>query len=204
MGESNEVGIVIEGKSSLALLDTGSMVSTVSQSLVSELNLNIQPLNQLLRVENAGGHQLQYLGFIEASTYFPDLTVGSVDVLFLVVPDTKFHAKVPVIIGTNVLRSGISEGHSGDIPSPWRLAFQSLANQLKLDSFSGSLGQVKSTKAVVIPAEGRIMVNGLTCASATACMRMTVVSEEPGNSRLPCGLLLTPGLLHLEPGKSSS
>ena len=46
----------------IALLDTGSMVSTMSASLSESLDLNVQPLEHLLTVEGAGGHKLSYLG----------------------------------------------------------------------------------------------------------------------------------------------
>ena len=49
----------------IALLDTGSMVGTMSASLSESFNLKIQPLHHLLTVEGAGRHKLSYLGYVE-------------------------------------------------------------------------------------------------------------------------------------------
>ena len=75
VGESNEVELSIENTPCRALLDTGSMVSTLSHSFCKRLQLAINPLHDLIRVEGAGGHQLQYLGYVEASATFPDIGV---------------------------------------------------------------------------------------------------------------------------------
>ena len=57
------------------------------------------------------------------------------------------------------------------------------------------LGQVKTTKAVTIPAGSRAMIDGLTCAASATCMKISVL-ETPG------GLILTLGLRFLKPASS--
>ena len=53
-----------------ALLDTGSMVSTLCASLCQHLRLTVQPLDHLLTVQGAGGHKVPYNGrFKEDSTW---------------------------------------------------------------------------------------------------------------------------------------
>ena len=67
-------------------------------------DIKLQPLTEILHVECADGQILPYLGFIEA-----DLTVKGIPksenqpCLFLIVPDTAYSARIPVILGTNVL-----------------------------------------------------------------------------------------------------
>ena len=60
VGKANEVPAVVNGRDVLVLLDTGSMVSTISTSLCAQLCLDVQPLEDILTVEGAGGHKLPY------------------------------------------------------------------------------------------------------------------------------------------------
>ena len=57
-------------------------------------------------------HHIQYLGYVKSSITLPELnTIFAV--LFLVVPDTMYHERVPVLIGT-VLSAGFSESVGSD------------------------------------------------------------------------------------------
>ena len=48
-----------------ALLDTGSMVSTIAERFVPKLKFYVKPFGDLIRVEGAGGHSIQYSGYVE-------------------------------------------------------------------------------------------------------------------------------------------
>ena len=74
------------------------MVSTISESLVSKLKLQVKALDDLIRIEGVGGHNIQYLGYVEAEIKFADLPVASTCALFLVVSDTVYHNSVPVLV----------------------------------------------------------------------------------------------------------
>ena len=91
----------MNGRDVLVLLDTGSMVSTISTSFWSQLCFDVQPLEDILTVEGAGRHKLPYSGFTEVEVSFKGLS-SPMDALMLVVPDTPYHEHVPVLIGTNV------------------------------------------------------------------------------------------------------
>ncbi len=195
---------VLDGRTCTALLDTGSMVSTISAGLAQELQLEVAPLEGLLRVEGAGGHSLQYLGYVEARTELPGF--APLDALFLVMPDTAYHGRVPVLLGTNVLSPMMlsADGtEEKDVPLACRLTYQSLVQQQKIDGKTGSVGSVRTTKRVVVPPDSKVMVRGITRAAAGACMRMRVLVDEPQAERLPGGLVVSPGLLHLSSGKSA-
>jgi hypothetical protein len=73
VGRATETDAIFEGKSCSALLDTGSMISTVSKSWCEKQKLQIQPLDGLLKVEGVGGQKLGYLGYAEASIDFPEI-----------------------------------------------------------------------------------------------------------------------------------
>ena len=121
VGSSNEAGIEVEGIKCNALINTGSMVSTISHSFSLKTKLIVYPLQDLIHVEGAWGQHIQYLGYVKSSITLPELNT-IFDVLFLVVPDTMYHERVPVLIGTNVLSAGFSEsvGSEERLSSPWR------------------------------------------------------------------------------------
>lgn len=151
MGDSNEVDVELGGKTCRALMDTGSMISSVAESLVEELGLQVQPLDGLLRVQAAGGQFLQYLGYVEVGVSFPDLGESIMDALLLVVPDTSYHSQVPVLVGTNLMTDDffdtlLNKDAPRDLPVAWRNVSLAKKNQRKWEAHSGRLGVVKTTK----------------------------------------------------------
>lgn len=94
----------MEGISCLALLDTGSQVTTLSDSFYSQ-HLTHIPLTdccQLLHIEGAGGDSIPYAGYFCGSVKIDG--APAIDVPILVVKTTNYHNKVPCLVGTNVLR----------------------------------------------------------------------------------------------------
>ena len=51
----------------MALLDTGSMVSTMAESVCTFLDLTVQTMDSLLSIEGAGSHKVPYLGLVEVA-----------------------------------------------------------------------------------------------------------------------------------------
>ena len=103
VGRANEVPLIVCGKEVSALLDTGSVVSTMVVSLCTSLDLTVQPLDNVLSIEGAGGHKVPYLGLVEVTIQSPEISLGEFPVLMLVVPDTEYHKRVPVLLGTKIL-----------------------------------------------------------------------------------------------------
>ncbi len=74
-------------------------------------HLPLYPLDDLCTLTGAGGHRLHYSGYVEVSFCFPlghespSFDLASKAFPLLVVPDTRYSADVPVLIGTNVLQS---------------------------------------------------------------------------------------------------
>lgn len=105
IGAKYTASVLIDGQVSTCLLDTGSQVTTVSQSFY-ENNLSkfdIHPLTELLEIEAANGQTVPYSGFIEVDITFPKDCFGSeitVSTFALVVPDIQSNA---LLIGTNTL-----------------------------------------------------------------------------------------------------
>ncbi len=65
VGSSNEVDVIVGEDQVSALLDSGSMISTISESLTAKLGLDVHPVQEQLSVEGVGGYKLDYLGYVE-------------------------------------------------------------------------------------------------------------------------------------------
>ena len=106
IGSSNEAAITIEDTETIALIDTGSCVSTITDTFYKQ-HLNdteLQPVNGLLKIECADGNSLPYDGFIEASIQVKGIPMEHTQhCIFLIVPESTYSKKVPVLIGTNII-----------------------------------------------------------------------------------------------------
>ena len=109
IGEANETEIFVCGKKVSALIDTGAMVSSMSEDFYN----TIEPkpvLHQLtefqLDVFAADGQKLPYIGYIEAEVCAPYLANSDNTILslILITQATEYRQRVPVIIGTNIIR----------------------------------------------------------------------------------------------------
>ena len=137
VGPQNESWLRIEDVRCKGLIDTGSMVTTIAESFWRQrlTGTPLRPLNDLLRVEGASGHAVQYLGYVEVCIHFEKGVAGDEQghvVLALVVADTRYNAAVPVIVGTNVIRQCHRQGQDqhGDkfwttvrVDSAWERAY---------------------------------------------------------------------------------
>lgn len=91
------------------LMDSGSQVTMVSQSFYSQ-HLSHRPLytiGNVLNIEGAAGQKVPYLGYIEIELQFPQHACGTdkcISALVLVSPDQSYNEKIPLLVGTNVLR----------------------------------------------------------------------------------------------------
>lgn len=97
----------MNGHPCLALLDTGSQVTSILEQFYWEhlSDRPMQPLKGLERVVGAAGQEVPFLGYVELSISFPRTEAGTDKVfqtLVLVVPDNQYNQHVPLILGTNV------------------------------------------------------------------------------------------------------
>ena len=132
IGKANESTIFICEQQTTALIDTGAMVSSVSQEFYDSLE-NKPELHDLtefrLDVFGADGNTLPYVGYIEAEIRIPFLPPdnNTIVVPLLVTAVTDYKVKVPVIIGTNVIRLFSDLGQSDiQVPEAWKMAFTCL------------------------------------------------------------------------------
>ncbi len=131
VGKVNEAFIAINGKKCKSLIDSGSMVSTISETFLGSLKPTpeLKAIDEfILSVTVAEGSSLPYSGYVEVSITTSFSTEPWM-VPLLVVKDTEYNRSVPVIIGTNILRyfkSNYTEETSVSKPSAWEVAFSAI------------------------------------------------------------------------------
>lgn len=163
VGTSNEADVTVAGIQTKALLDTGSCVSTISEDFYREHlpHIELQPLDGILHIECANGDSLPYTGFVNI-----DMTVSGIPLehtqhcLFLVVPRSNYSDRVPVLLGTNILkqymtrcRDDIGEKYlqNAALFTPWYLAFRCMTLREKtLKKNNNRLATVRSSEAGVV------------------------------------------------------
>ncbi|KAH3741842.1 hypothetical protein DPMN_048571 [Dreissena polymorpha] len=116
-----------------ALIDSGSMVTTISENGLKSLSEKPQiiPLDTLgLKLSTADGSLLKYCGYVEGTICVPSMSNIAFDVPILVIKDNSFNRNCPVSVGTNVIRLVrdiiVSHDSSEVIPEEWNIAIASL------------------------------------------------------------------------------
>ena len=217
VGPRCESVIDVAGVSARCLLDTGSQVSTISYSFFENHlsdQVSLENLGQIVNIEVAGGHQLPYRGFIQTEVKFHKSVTGSsepLDVIFLVVEETKFNSEVPVLLGTNVLKYclqlctdsltakyGCFNLNKIRASKSWKLVYRCLSAHVNsssnahVNSISSStlLCNIDST---LVSANSEIVIDCVTdCDSSFVGSNVLVASD---GLNLPGGLIVTPMLV---------
>jgi len=121
-------------------------------------------IDDILKVEGAGGQDIPLLGYVEADIAFPEQTSGVKDpipTIILVVPNTSFNKDVPVVIGTNCIRHCMSKCHElygksflqqGKQDLAWRVAYKCMTQQSRKYNriLKASQVRVEASKPLVI------------------------------------------------------
>ena len=211
VGKPTEADVELNGVRCRALLDTGANVSTIAQSCYNNL-FKSTPLLSLddfkLDITVAGDHKLPYLGYIEAELSVPRIGINSVSTLILVVPDTKYSSRVPILIGTNILEilkqnvkktHGLQYRQKIQLPDAWDLTFRCMAiNSKAMDRANGRLAVIKcaSQQRIVIPGNTTTTVAGWIDKPVLTSQTLGILEPMDGAS-LPEGVTVTPALVEL-------
>ena len=197
VGTSCETTLCIEGVDTTVLLDTGATVSTVVKSYYEKhfSHLPIIELNNILNVEVAGGHLLNYAGYIQVSIIPRVLNIDkSISGLLLVVDDTSYGHQVPVILGTNILSQLNHIRGKREIPTVWHTTFRTMT--LTARRFRRNKGQVAllhCSQPVTIPPNGTAI---LDCYPDNVIQYKGAVVIEPiVNERIPNEIEVLPTLM---------
>ena len=178
IGSSNESRVIIEGIETSALIDTGSCVSTVSETFfrTSLQDIELHQVKEVINIECADGQQLPYIGVIEAELEVIGVpTKKKQSCLLLVIPDSDFSKNTPLLIGTNVITELMStcKEHTGTrylqnaaLFTPWYLAFRAMTlNDKELKRNHNRLALIKSAEnnTVWIKPNSSIELRAYTC-----------------------------------------
>jgi len=166
-----------------------------------------------LNIEGAGGHTLPYLGFIEVNIGIPNIGLEPTSCILLVVPDNKFTEKLPVLLGTNILRPmmdaiekqhGVQFQQKAELSDAWRFTFRCMAiHHREINRSHGKLAIIKCamTNKVIIPSSSTVTIPGRIDKHilTTLC---TGITESTRESNLPAGVSIPPLLVNLGPSST--
>ena len=196
VGKGNEDKVFINKVETRALIDSGSMISTVTEEFLEHL----EPKPEILPLENfdldikvAGGYSLPYKGYVTVNVTVPFLRHEQINVPMLVVPLTEYTETVPVIVGTNIIRQFKSaSSDDSDVPEGWKLAMTSICNK--------QAGVVKTTNKIVLqPLESKLITG-----FARKTRDVEAVVTEPAEDGTTSRLLVCPRVVGLnKPGTSA-
>ena len=210
-GEATETTVVISNKETKALLDTGSTVSTMSHSYYQEnlQHIPLQQLGNLLHIECADGESLPYEGYIETDIYLPELDYRQ-ESIFLIVPDSSYHQRVPLLIGTNILNSlvTICKQQYGErflqkahLTTPWYSSFRCLVlREKELIRNNNRIGVLRSAEPrnLIIPSNSNITITGMIDKETPYHSTSVMINPTEG-SCIPTDLDIAPSLIDYHP-----
>lgn len=203
VGRCPEVDICIGGVPVRCLLDTGSNVSTLTESFFRE-NLHgedgdLHCTSKWLRITAANKLPLPYLGYVELDIQVMGLTIPECG--FLIVRDVEAAEPDPTppgIIGMNITQRcrelALTEFDTtlgGKLDSVWREAFTRVQEDER--------GKTMSTARVSCRGKTHIPASSIATVHARVNKRTPDVNAwlllEPGNTPLPGGLIPMPTLV---------
>lgn len=200
VGECKIVEMKLQGVTVPCLLDTGSQVSTISESFfkehLAEKGENIQSAFEWLQLTAANGLDLPYVGYVEVEVETMGLTIPKRG--FLIVKDAALSSSVPGLIGMNVVKkcrelvnAEFDTTMQCGLDSNWREAFHRLHAVTVTDRLAFT--RVAGKELVHVPASSAVtvMARGLRNVSSDSPPLLL----EPVSSPLPGGLIVVPTLV---------
>lgn len=189
------------------LIDTGSMVSTITESLFQQ---HFEPWGQerlkschWLQLRAANGLAIPYVGYLELDVELCGKRLPGCGILVVKDPPGCMSSQVPGVLGMNVIRKCYRElfGHHGlalfdlpvvsEVPKRVMQALQKCHQaNVEIDQSAGKV-KVRGKRACRIPG-GVLKIVAATCSQQYSG---STVLFEPLDSGLPAGLLASPALV---------
>lgn len=127
------------------LVDSGSDISLISESVLKYFNLNKLPTYR--RMRGIGSQDIESMSFVNTILEFPEITL---EVNLYVVPSNCIQA--PILIGTDVLnRSGVTYIRTNDSQRLVRVDHVQAVTTAEVDMFVRSRNSVKPLQLVLRP-----------------------------------------------------
>ena len=174
MGRPTIIDVVAEGQRVSALLDTGATVSTIKESVAGRLGLQVNPTNEISKVECANGQSLPFIGCTVADISIPNSFPTHVSLkrtpqfcppvpcLLLVVADNCHTQSVPLLLGTNNLEKLIPG--NCELPGPLNIVVSCLRQRRQyLQANDGSIAALEydGPNAALLPIAAMVEIQ--TC-----------------------------------------
>jgi hypothetical protein len=137
VGDSNVSSVTVCGVETSGLIDTGSMITSISEEFYQSLQ-SLPVLHDItefgLSVESATGAHIPYKGYIEADISVPFLVDVSCCIPLLVVPTTSYNSNVSIIVGTNLIRlcKNYSTSTENSLHEEWQTVVDSLCASVQV------------------------------------------------------------------------
>nr|XP_055029293.1 uncharacterized protein LOC129418561 [Misgurnus anguillicaudatus] len=213
MSKCPQLDVCMGGVSVPCLVDTGSMVSTITESCFVT-NFGSRGQEQLrschwLQLRAANGLSIPYIGYLELDVQLCGRVILGCGVLVVKDPPGSLCARVPGVLGMNVLSCCYRElfGQHGpslfDLPGVSQApnsVFQALqyCHHVEIQSSPNQGGRVKvrEHRTCRIPG-GTMKLVAVTC---SAQYSSGTVLFEPPDTGLPAGLLASPALVQVDRG----
>ena len=207
MSSCPHLGKSMGGIAVSCLVDTGSMVSTITESLFQQ---HFEPWGQehlksfhWLQLRAANGLAIPYIGYLELDVELCGKRLPGCGILVVKDPPGCVSSQVPGVLGMNVIRKCYRElfGHHGlalfDLPvvsGALKCVVQALQKchqaNVEIDQSAGKV-KVCGKRACRIP-DGVLKIIAATCSEQYSG---STVLFEPLDYGLPAGLLASPALV---------
>ena len=200
IGNAPEITCTVNGVDALALIDTGSQVTSCSYSWFQKhfSDSKLLDISKLLRIESVSGEQLPYHGYFECNISVPVSDTLKLDLMVpvLVVPETSFNRDVPMLLGTNVLNHLVKFANKSNIPVI-QLAIHSISlGQRHLAKTNGIYGHVTAEENIVLKPYTGVISQGKAVITIPICKQSALILEDDFCS-------VVPGLVNIAQGLNS-
>lgn len=203
VGKCPEVEIHIGGVAVRCLLDTGSNVSTLTESFFKEHlhgeDKDMHCTTKWLKITAANRLPLPYLGYVELDIQVMGLTIPGCGFLVIRDPDDgATDSAPPAILGMNIAQrckqlilSEFDNSLEGTLDADWRAAFNKVQEAIPVEATS--MVRTVGTHKSYVPAGSVATIQAKTHKELISNRGLGLF--EPGNTSLPGGLVLVPTLV---------
>ncbi|XP_070577363.1 uncharacterized protein [Ptychodera flava] len=160
IGRAMEGTVLVEGRESPCLIDTGSQVTTISKDYYDRWlsTIPIQPTDETLEIKGANDQSIPFIGIVEVVMSFSKDVFrddSEYTIPALVMPSNAYNIQVPILVGTNLLglfprdafRTKTQHSvRAMRISATGRGVFKKLNDR---DQFIGSKGDLGSVRALM-------------------------------------------------------
>ena len=181
LGKAPETVCKINSVPIHALVDTGSQITTLAHHFyVKEFShVPLQSIANLLKIESVSGDELPYFGYVLLSI---EIRINSQESLteeipVLIVPDTSYNFRVPLLLGTNILQKLVSFSGCDDPSLTIAIQMLRLTNN-HLDKSNGVFGEVNASCDYNISPHSGQIIQASSVIVVPICKQTAVIDSD--------------------------